>query len=96
MIHIRHSINEKEFDTLCQMENSMVFTDINHKQWTVALSESYNTESDIKIPAMQFHSLCGGDVISIIKPRLEIIFQFALQDIGINRIHNIIRKHHGN
>jgi len=93
MIYIRHSITEKEFHTLCEMKSSMVFTDINHKQWTVVLSESYITESDVKIPAMQFHSLCRGEVISVIKPRLEIIFQLALQDIGNNTINNIIRKY---
>ena len=93
MKHIRHSINEKQFGELCGSESVMRFTDIYRKEWTVALSENYNTEADVKIPAIQFRSLCTGDVISIVKPRLDIIFDFALQDIGFNRIHSILRKH---
>lgn len=91
MIHIRHSINEDEFRTLCLMEKPMVFSDINHKQWTVALSES-RLDANVKIAELHFRSLCKGDIISVVKPKLEIIFNFALQDIGHDRIHNIIRE----
>jgi len=94
MIHLRHSINEEEFRTLCGMEKTMVFTDINHKQWSVALSDSYLREADVQIPELQFRSLCKGDVISIVKPRLDIIFDFALQDIGYHLMHDIIKNRH--
>lgn len=91
MKKVNHSIDEQEFQLLCNMVAPFTFKDLDNVVHSVSLMNS-GLKSDVQIPEMQFRTLCSGEIITIAKPNRGIMFRFALKDIGLGRIQAIIRN----